>query len=196
MSKSKIYGEICKIEGCIKKRYSRNSTCGMHKTRYERYGAYDLPIKVRRYLPEGIVKDCKIHGHLTEEKIYFNTSNGKHWPQCKECRKSSNYIYQERNPSRHRTVIFAKKYNELFEKQDGKCAICKKPETSKSTNSKRNKETKRLALDHCHLSEENGIIKIRGLLCHHCNTGLGHFDDSIETLETAIAYLKLHQSPK
>lgn len=30
-----------------------------------------------------------------------------------------------------------------------------------------------------------------GLLCHHCNTGLGSFFDETENLEKAINYLKL-----
>lgn len=42
-----------------------------------------------------------------------------------------------------------------------------------------------LVVDHCHTSG-----KIRGLLCHHCNAGLGHFKDSTEVLQVAIDYLR------
>lgn len=42
-----------------------------------------------------------------------------------------------------------------------------------------------LHVDHDH---ETGLI--RGLLCHHCNTLLGHAKDSVDVLEAAIVYLK------
>ncbi len=46
-------------------------------------------------------------------------------------------------------------------------------------------EKRRLCLDHCH-----GTGAFRGWLCDRCNRGLGFFDDNIEGLKRAIAYLK------
>ena len=40
-------------------------------------------------------------------------------------------------------------------------------------------------LDHCHVTG-----KFRGWLCNRCNRGLGYFDDCIEGLERALAYLR------
>ncbi|MFA5153572.1 MAG: endonuclease VII domain-containing protein [Clostridia bacterium] len=76
--------------------------------------------------------------------------------------------------------ITSEEYNELLEFQDGVCAICGKPETSKMKNG----EIKPLGVDHDH---ETQII--RGLLCSKCNCGLGHFNDNIELLQAAIIYL-------
>ena len=42
-----------------------------------------------------------------------------------------------------------------------------------------------LFVDHCHITG-----KIRGLLCHYCNSGLGLFKDSECLLEKTINYLK------
>ena len=65
-------------------------------------------------------------------------------------------------------------YNLLLEKQDGKCAICKRPP----------KEGKILCVDHCH-----GTGKVRGLLCHGCNTAIGKLG-GIDGLEAALDYLR------
>lgn len=60
-------------------------------------------------------------------------------------------------------------------KQGYKCAICRK------------KPDKKLFIDHCHKTKE-----VRGLLCHHCNSGLGMFKDSIKFINNAIKYLTKH----
>lgn len=64
----------------------------------------------------------------------------------------------------------------LYEEQAGCCAICEVPESALP---------KRFHVDHCH---STGIV--RGLLCHHCNVGLGHFDHDPKLLKSAIDYLK------
>jgi hypothetical protein len=66
-------------------------------------------------------------------------------------------------------------------KQEGRCAICSLSETSRD----RNDKIKVLSVDHCHVTG-----KIRGLLCHSCNVGLGLFKDNIDTIQNAILYLK------
>lgn len=71
-------------------------------------------------------------------------------------------------------------YNQKFKEQDGVCAICKEPETAVI----RGKSIS-LAVDHCH---NTGAA--RGLLCTKCNQGLGLFRDKIDTLESAVRYLK------
>jgi len=66
-------------------------------------------------------------------------------------------------------------YDEIFKKQNGVCAICGRPQS----------EFKRkFSLDHCHKT-----LKVRGLLCSTCNSGIGFFDDDIERIENAIKYL-------
>jgi hypothetical protein len=46
-------------------------------------------------------------------------------------------------------------------------------------------DEERLVVDHNH---KTGMI--RGLLCHRCNTGLGHFEEKIDLLHNAIEYLR------
>jgi len=75
-------------------------------------------------------------------------------------------------------------YERLLAAQDGVCAICKRPETAINP---RTGEPFLLAVDHDHTTG-----KIRGLLCMKENRGLGLFDDSIDRLRAAIAYLEHH----
>jgi hypothetical protein len=57
------------------------------------------------------------------------------------------------------------------EKICGLCEICRKNTATD--------------IDHCH-----GTGIFRGLLCSACNTGLGRFSDSAESLRNAIEYLE------
>jgi len=75
-------------------------------------------------------------------------------------------------------------YDKMFEDQKNLCDICCRPETRKN----RSGDVARLTVDHCH--ETNNV---RALLCHGCNTGLGKFEDDVERLFRAIAYLEHHR---
>lgn len=80
--------------------------------------------------------------------------------------------------------VSTEEYAALMVAQDGKCAICRRNEVARDARTGRLRE---LAVDHCHKSG-----KKRGLLCSQCNKGVGHFDDDIDRLRAAIAYLETH----
>lgn len=67
-------------------------------------------------------------------------------------------------------------YLKMLAKQNGVCKICQQNSHLKSG---------RLALDHCHKTG-----KVRGLLCTRCNAGIGMFNDDLERIKKAIAYLE------
>jgi hypothetical protein len=73
----------------------------------------------------------------------------------------------------------------MVEAQGGLCAICFKPEVRR----KEDGTLRALAVDHDHVTG-----RIRKLLCHRCNLGLGHFDDDIMRLVSAVTYLGEHRS--
>lgn len=65
-------------------------------------------------------------------------------------------------------------YQQILDRQNGRCAIC-----GQTCGSGRN-----LAVDHDH---ETGLV--RGLLCMNCNNGLGRFKDRADLLRNALRYL-------
>ena len=81
--------------------------------------------------------------------------------------------------------ITIEEYQEMVNKQDNKCAICFQKEARKD--SRKSGEFLRLCIDHCHKTN-----KVRGLLCHACNTAIGKFKDSTVTMLRAIRYIKMN----
>lgn len=67
-------------------------------------------------------------------------------------------------------------YNNMKADQEGCCKICKRHESEIG---------KGLVVDHCHKEGH-----VRGLLCGHCNRGLGDFKENINSLQLAIKYLE------
>lgn len=63
-------------------------------------------------------------------------------------------------------------YRSMFTEQKGRCRIC-------------GRDLDRIDIDHDHATG-----RVRGLLCHPCNIGLGAFQDSPLLLARAIEYLK------
>ena len=76
--------------------------------------------------------------------------------------------------------ISVEEYDRMLTSQNGVCAICGGRETHVHKSGK----LKELAVDHDHKTNE-----VRGLLCMNCNQALGRFQDSMENLHRAIAYL-------
>ena len=79
----------------------------------------------------------------------------------------------------------------MLDSQGGVCAICGKKESRTTRSSKRAWEydiEPRLVVDHNHKTG-----KVRGLLCHKCNVGLGQLDDSIQKLQSGVRYLRKYE---
>ena len=130
-------------------------------------------------------------------KAYMKEYHATWYLQNKEKRKKQIEQYEKTKPDGWRKAIgqkahFKRRYNvtpqqyeAMLEAQDYKCAICGKD----AADNKRGGKLDPLHIDHCHKTK-----KIRALLCHTCNTGLGHFKDKIDILMKAVQYLLDHQS--
>lgn len=129
---------------------------------------------------------CKIEKPLTDFSKRKDTDGYKH--ACKQClsKKALDRYHlnggKEKQAKRAYKSILKKyglsveDYEKLLILQNSKCKICG------STSGQ--KEGSRLFVDHCHSTG-----KVRGLLCHNCNAGLGHFKDSTDLLNKAMSYL-------
>lgn len=78
--------------------------------------------------------------------------------------------------------VSKKRYVHMMKRQDGKCLICGMVSTNPWMKDHLPID---LFVDHCHTTG-----KVRGLLCHFCNAGLGFFRDNVENLANAINYLQ------
>lgn len=67
-------------------------------------------------------------------------------------------------------------YNNMLESQQGKCLICDKHYTEVAR--------QYLCVDHCHKTG-----KVRGLLCHNCNSALGLIKEDENILNSMKSYL-------
>ncbi len=93
--------------------------------------------------------------------------------------------YRKANPDKITSIhlkytygVTLVEYDEMFESQNGNCAICGLPEINK-----------RLAVDHCH---KTGTV--RSLLCNRCNTALGMVEENENTLLSMINYIQMYNT--
>jgi hypothetical protein len=105
--------------------------------------------------------------------------------QCNRCKAKQRSAAYRRDPAPWRRREFQKyglteeSFADMVVAQGGRCACCGATIESKS------KRCKRLFVDHDHVTG-----KVRGLLCYHCNTGIGHLGDNAESVRRALTYLE------
>ena len=137
--------------------------------------------KTRKNGLQGICKDCQKVIRKENSSIY--TIYGKDYKlknkeelktkAKKYILKNKDKIQQKRNDHKliYRYGITREEFQTMYKDQKGLCGIC-------------SEYKKVLHVDHNHTTK-----KIRGLLCGHCNRGLGLFKDNKNNLQKAIKYL-------
>lgn len=131
-------------------------------------------------MPSIVVKECS-RCHWPKNISHFNkdcTRRDGYFPWCRSCHNASKNASYDPDAAYFRHIkrkygLSREDYAEMLAAQNGCCYICEIPS-----------DNKRLYVDHCH---STGIV--RGLLCHHCNTGIGNFEDDPKLLAAAIEYL-------
>ena len=118
--------------------------------------------------------DCGLEAWNKEELEWFAKDSTQKYGRknyCEDCRKT-----RRRNDGLKAAYgITLQEYEELLQKQEGKCKIC-------GTTDPKHKGV-------FHVDHNHNTGKIRGLLCHGCNTALGLFQDSPTILVKATEYL-------
>lgn len=104
-------------------------------------------------------------------------------PEGGEAHRAASKRWREKNIERHadnharwKYGVEHGSYDAMLAAQGGVCAICSTDKPGSRLN--------RFHIDHCHKS-----TVVRGLLCEHCNRGLGMFKDDPALLGRAITYL-------
>ena len=134
-----------------------------------------------------LYRTCMICGEVKYVTDFYvrNKKTMVRHSSCKECDKKRNKKRHHTNPERTRNNDLMRNYgisvsdhSEMFEKQNGLCAICEKEGDGR---------WKKLCVDHCH---STGTV--RELLCRNCNMVLGQIHDNPRLLEKMVLYLEKH----
>lgn len=148
-----------------------------------------------KYNRDGLMGKCRYCDSKYAAEYYKNNSehqrayNDKYYkiPEVRERQKKYMEEYGKTNAGRIKENARRRDYGleqgdylRMHTEQNGKCLICKKPETMVFYG-----KVKALSVDHCH---KTGMV--RGLLCHSCNVGLGHFKDDPVLLKEALAHVE------
>jgi Recombination endonuclease VII len=127
---------------------------------------------------EGLSASSKIYRAEHREEIAARTAAYR--LVHPEATRTAHRRFRARHPERetldHRKVrhgIDREEQAQLFEKQEGRCGICREQLTLRSAH-----------LDHCHRTG-----RIRGFLCSDCNRGLGLLRDDPDRLRLAIDWI-------
>lgn len=143
--------------------------------------AYDKARRKANY--EKKRADAKAYYEANKEKV--KVYQKAYHEANKEKKNAYSNTYNKANKDKNKAYKLKKTYNltidqhnQLFESQSGCCFIC---------NTHQSEFKNALNVDHDH---DTG--KVRGLLCHHCNTGIGLLNDNVSAIEDARRYLTRH----
>jgi len=140
--------------------------------------------KVRAHLPCVTCKDaprvasgsyCKA---CTRARLKESRTRTSKLPcaACKDAPRAQGQTWCKPCATAHKWGMPWEDLQALWESQGHACAICRK--------------TLELPHKRTHVDHDHKTGAVRGVLCMHCNTGLGQFRDNTSLLQAAIEYLK------
>lgn len=183
-------GTLCSFDGCAN-RVSARGLCLRHYNQTRGLGLRPLgPEKVKAHArDEGGNKQCaKCRLWLPESGFAKSSGRGDGLQAvCRGCKAAHYRVNADKVRDKMRESRFGitrEQFDAMLNAQGNVCAICKSDKPG----------TNYWSVDHDHAccpgSDKTCGKCIRGILCSHCNHGLGNVRDSIETLNSMIAYLQ------
>lgn len=137
-------------------------------------------------------KTCTKCGETKQLEDFYQQPDCKDGRQgsCKACDNVRTKAWKAAHPESERATnrkrylrvtygITPEQYDDLLEAQRGRCACC-------GTDEPGGRRRNTFHVDHDHKTG-----RVRGLLCHSCNIGIGALGDTLEGVERAAAYLRL-----
>lgn len=123
---------------------------------------------IRHFDYEARTGECRVHGSVSLR--IRKRPGGTVYVACRPCERGEGR--RSRSDRYARRGITKEQYDAMLETQLGRCAIC-------------SGEPSALVIDHDH---DTGLV--RGLLCHHCNVGIGFLGDDPSRMRLAAAYVE------
>ena len=130
-------------------------------------------------------KRCYACGKTKFLDEYYKCNTRYRQRECKDCCRERKYAWYKTEKGKRSSAntklkrrfgITLSEYENLLGIVNNRCQICGATESVNSH---------RLGVDHDH---KTGAIK--GILCKACNSGIGYFQDNIDSLKAAVKYLE------
>jgi hypothetical protein len=177
--------KVCEVDGCEKARANRGRMCAMHRNRLSRHGDTGITLRARRspqevWSEDRSMRKCSSCGAWKIADVAnFPFLGQLPGPRCRPCDKEPG---QRRNKAAmlKKYGLTEERYAEMLASG---CQLCGVRDGLVGKNG-------RLHIDHDHNSGN-----VRGVLCHHCNTGIGKLKEDPALLWRAIQYLVEHGKP-
>ena len=157
------------------------SKCGKKKPLSEFHKNISAPDGLRLYCKDCASIYAKNYRQINRTKVNKQKKEYRQIHKTELVERDKEYYQTKKGKFNNRKRRLRNKYEITIEAhrliyilQNGKCAICKQPTAYD-----------KMSTDHDH---QTG--KVRGLLCHQCNIGLGNFKDNLKSLRNAVRYLK------
>lgn len=176
-------GVPCAVDGCDRPSICRG-WCRSHYWRWRKHGSpVATPVwrDLAKDAPEGtrLCRTCKEFRPVEEFRIRKEREGAPRSSKCRPCVAQNWQDNRERNLAAKAANNFGITPNLYQELVNGSCHVC---------GSKNNQSGRRLHIDHCHATG-----KVRGALCHACNTSLGLANDDPIRLRALAEYVERHQ---
>lgn len=105
---------------------------------------------------------------------------------CYTCTTGNKKLTYRNKHLKRKYGITQFQFTELLRSQDNKCGVCEVELTT--DNHALSSGAKRLGNEAC-VDHNHNTGEVRGILCFHCNTALGHIFDNIKTVDKIKEYL-------